>query len=94
MTSEIHPVVGNWYQGADEQAFEVVAVDEDDETIGIQFADGAVEELDMDTWFSMELNVTTPPDDLGGLFDGLDDEELESTSYEDDQWSDFLDDMD
>ena len=45
------PDIGNWYRrtGGGE-LFEVVAVDEDDGTLEIQYFDGTVEEMDIEDW--------------------------------------------
>ena len=41
----MQPVVGQWYRGVTNELFEVVAVDEGDETIEIQYFDGSVTEI-------------------------------------------------
>jgi hypothetical protein len=46
----IRATVGQWYRGATNDAFEVVAIDDDDGTIEIQYFDGTVEELDFEDW--------------------------------------------
>ncbi|HUX73559.1 MAG TPA: DUF6763 family protein [Steroidobacteraceae bacterium] len=48
--SLIKPVVGQWYRGATDDLFEVVAIDEEDETIEVQYFDGSVTEMDFDAW--------------------------------------------
>jgi hypothetical protein len=45
-----HPGIGDWYRLNGGQLFEVVAVDDDDGTIEIQYFDGAVEEMDVEDW--------------------------------------------
>jgi len=44
------PSVGDWYRLNGGEPFEVVAVDDDDSTIEVQYADGSVEELDLEDW--------------------------------------------
>jgi hypothetical protein len=96
MSKEIYPVVGRWYKESDGQTFEVVAVDDDDETVEVQYADGAVEEFDMESWNSMELTALNAPEHLGGMFDELEYEEDGGRGVFDSQerWSDYLDDFD
>jgi hypothetical protein len=48
--SFIKPVVGQWYRGATDELFEVVAIDDQDQTIEIQFFDGSVTEIDFEAW--------------------------------------------
>ncbi len=45
-----HPGIGEWYRLNGGELFEVVAVDEDDGTIELQYFDGTVEEMDVDDW--------------------------------------------
>ena len=45
-----HPGIGDWYRLNGAQLFEVVAVDDDDGTIEIQYFDGTVEEMDVEDW--------------------------------------------
>ena len=52
MATEIDPVVGNWYRDEEsDRTFEVVALDEDEGTVVIQFFEAEVEELDIDSWW-------------------------------------------
>jgi hypothetical protein len=75
--SEIDPIVGNWYRNlADQSRFEVVAMDEASQNVEIQYFEGEVEELDMDTWDELSLDFIEPPDDWSGPFDDLEPDEL------------------
>jgi hypothetical protein len=44
----IRPIVGQWYRGGTNELFEVVAIDDQDQTIEIQYFDGTVTEVDFD----------------------------------------------
>ena len=44
------PTIGNWYRIQGSDSFEVVAYDEDDGTIELQYFDGTVEEMDIQDW--------------------------------------------
>ena len=44
------PTIGNWYRIQGSDSFEVVAFDEDDATIELQYFDGTVEEMDLEDW--------------------------------------------
>jgi hypothetical protein len=62
--AQIKPVVGNWYQDSEQGSiFEVVALDEEDQTVEIQHLDGEVAEYDLDTWREMPLAGIAPPED-------------------------------
>lgn len=55
MPMEEEPVVGAIYEDQDGQAFEILAFDEDEGSIEIQYADGSVDEIDLDAWYEMDL---------------------------------------
>jgi Family of unknown function (DUF6763) len=63
------PVVGRWYRRSNGQLFEVVAVDEDDETIELQFFDGTIDEVDQDTWAKLLIERVAAPEDWSGSVD-------------------------
>ena len=63
MASQV-PVVGGWYQdAAEDQVFEVVAVDERAGAVEIQYLEGEVSEIDFETWQQMILLPAEPPED-------------------------------
>ena len=68
----IEPIVGDWYSSHGER-FEVVAVDEDERTIEVQYADGTLAEIDVDDWVlraqAGALSATEQPEDLSGAID-------------------------
>lgn len=47
-----NPGVGGWYRLNGGAPFEVVALDDEDGTIEVQYTDGTLEELDRDEWKS------------------------------------------
>jgi len=67
------PIVGQWYRGVTNELFEVVAVDEGDETIEIQYFDGTVTEMDFDGWnqqlLDRMLDAADAPEDWSGAID-------------------------
>lgn len=73
--AEITPIIGNWYRHENGDIFEVVALDEKDDTVEIQYYDGTIEELDIDAWEQLEIEESEPPDDWTGSLDA-DDEDL------------------
>lgn len=70
MESELlSPVVGEWYADPQGITFEVVAVDDEDSAIEVQYFDGTLEELDADAWKDMQLKSVEPPEDWSGSLD-------------------------
>ncbi len=77
------PVVGDWYRFTAGDTFEVVALDEDEATIEIQYFDGTIEELDFDEWReradAREIETAAEPEDWSGSIDvDPDDDSVES----------------
>jgi hypothetical protein len=68
-----HPGIGDWYRLNGGQLFEVVAVDDDDGTIEIQYFDGTVEEMDVEDWESQwdegGVEAAQAPEDWSGSVD-------------------------
>lgn len=70
MITENDPIIGYWYQHLDKgQHFLVVAFDEDEELVEIQHFDGSIEEIDLDTWYEMELAPAGDPENWAGAMD-------------------------
>lgn len=77
--AEYEPIVNQWYRQLDKGfQFQVVAVDEEENTVEIQHFDGDLEEFDFDTWEEMELELIEPPEDWTG---GMDDIERDDLGY-------------
>ena len=68
-----HPGIGDWYRLNRGALFEVVALDDDDGTIEIQYFDGTVEEMDIEDWESQwddgALESAEAPEDWTGSVD-------------------------
>lgn len=70
MTTEIDPIVDNWYYHLDKgQRFYVVAVDEDSGIVEIQYFDGDVEEISLDDWYDMDIELGDEPENWSGAMD-------------------------
>lgn len=63
------PVVGKWFRRPNGTLFEVVAVDEDDGTIAIQFFDGTIDEVELEAWPGLLLIEVSAPEDWSGSVD-------------------------
>jgi len=73
------PSVGSWYRLAGGETFEIVAIDEEEGTIEVQYFDGTLEEMDLEDWELQSeergLAPTDPPEDWSGSVDVEPDEE-------------------
>src|ERR1700686_436086 len=67
------PDIGGWYRVRGGELLEVVAIDEDDGTIEVQYFDGTVEELDLADWQAQrtkgEIEDAEAPEDWRGSVD-------------------------
>jgi hypothetical protein len=90
VSREYEPVVGQWYENIDEdETFRVISVNEDAELVEVEYEDGEVEELDLDTWAEFNLEKCAQPEGwVGDAITAADDEE------EDEEWDDEDDDED
>lgn len=58
------PIIGAWYRDQEqEQIFEVVALDEEQGTIEVQYLDGAISEFELEVWPQLSLRPAAPPED-------------------------------
>jgi len=77
MVRTIRPEPGEWYRDRQNgNAFQVVGFDEEEGSIDVQFADGAVEELLMEDWDAMTLARCEQPEDWAAPFDDIESDEL------------------
>ena len=75
--SDVDPIIGNWYRNQETgNDFEVVALDEDAQTIEIQYFDGELEELDLDAWYELAIESIEEPEDWSGPFDEMESDDL------------------
>jgi len=99
------PVKGQWFEDLEEnEIFQVVSVDPDAELVEIQYENGDVEEIDLDTWHELDLERASEPEGWASDDDededvDLDDEDEDEDEDdwdedEDDDWDEDDDDMD
>ena len=103
MAREYEPVVGQWYEDVDEnESFRVLSVDEDAELIEIEYLDGEVEEIDLETWHELDLDKTAEPEgwaasheaDKTGKKEEDDDDDLDDDTWDEDEDDEDEDDDD
>jgi hypothetical protein len=101
---EYEPVVGQWYENVDDnESFRVLSVDEDAELVEIEYLDGDIEEMDLETWQELDLEMTDTPEGWSGEEVGEDEDEDddwdedededEDNDEDDDDWDDEVDDQ-
>ena len=92
MARDYDPVQGQWYEDLEEnEVFRVLSVDPDEEIIEVQYENGDIEEIDLDSWHELDLERAEEPE--GWASDDDEDEEEEDDEDEDD-WDEDEDDDD
>jgi hypothetical protein len=96
--SDVDPIIGNWYRNQETgNDFEVVAIDEDAQTIEIQYFDGELEELDLDAWYDLAIESIEAPEDWSGPYDEMESDDLgyeEEEKEEEEEEEEFSDEDD
>jgi hypothetical protein len=94
LSRDYEPQKGQWYEDLDrEDSFRVLDVDPDDATVRIQWLDGETQDLDVDQWHELDLELATEPE---GWVDETaeDDEDEDDWDEEEDEEEDDWDDDD
>ncbi|MBU6378029.1 MAG: hypothetical protein KJS95_05795 [Gammaproteobacteria bacterium] len=99
MSRDNEPVKGQWYENAeDDETFRVLSVDEDSELVEIEYLDGDIEELDLEEWRELDLELIEEPEGWSDEDEDEDwdeeDEEEEEEDDEDDDWDEEDEDLD
>ncbi len=95
MSRDFEPVAGQWYENLEEEeSFRVLSVDEDSELVEIEYLDGDVEEIDLETWHEMDLERTEEPEGWAASAKQEEDEEEEEEEEEDEEDEDWDEDDD
>jgi hypothetical protein len=93
VSRDYEPVPGQWYENLEEEeSFRVLSVDEDSETLEIEYLDGDIEEIDLETWHEMDLERIEEPEGWSESDD--DDEPEDDEDWEEDEEEEEDDDED
>jgi hypothetical protein len=91
VSRDYEPAKGQWYQNVEEdETFRVLSVDEDAELVEIEYLDGDIEEMDIDSWHEMDLEKIEEPEGWADKDDEEDEDEEEDLDEDedDDDWDD------
>lgn len=95
MSRDYEPAPGQWYENLeDEESFRVLTVDEDSELVEIEYLDGEIEEIDLETWHEMDLEQTEEPEGWAESDEDEDEDEDEEEEDDEDEDDDFDEDED
>ena len=69
MTTVTDPVIDQWYKDVENSlAFKVVAIEESDDSIEVQYLNGDIGEYDNDTWYNSTFDFIEAPEDWSAPF--------------------------
>jgi hypothetical protein len=90
VSRDYEPVPSQWYENVEEEeSFRVLSVDEDSELIEIEYLDGDIEEIDLETWHEMDLERIEEPEGWSESDDeDADEDEDEEDDEDEDDWDD------
>lgn len=98
VSRDFEPTPGQWYENVEEEeTFRVLTVDEDSELIELEYLDGEIEEIDVETWHEMDLEKVSEPEGWADRDDDDDDDDEDDDDDDeddDDDWDDDDDDDD
>ncbi len=77
MTTVTDPVIEQWYKDVENNlTFKVVAIEESDDTIEVQYHNGDIGEYDNDSWYNSTFDFIEDPEDWSAPFDDLESDDL------------------
>jgi len=103
VSRDFDPEPGKWYEDLDrDEIFKVVSVDPDEFQVRIQWLDREYQDLDLDAWNELDLELAEEPegwvdeaaDDDDEDDDDLDDDDWDEEDEDDDDWDDEDEDYD
>lgn len=89
MTTITDPVIGRWYKDVENDlTFTVVAIEEDNDFIEVQYLNGDIGEYDNESWYNSTFDYVEAPEDWSAPYDDLETDDL---GYSDPDLHDNLD---
>jgi hypothetical protein len=85
---EEEPIVGAAYEDAEGRRFTVLSFDEDEAMIEVEYEDGAVEGMDLDAWYELDVHQVESDDE------DAEDDYTDEAPEEDDDLDEDEDDLD
>ena len=90
MPNELDPIIDQWYAHLDKgQRFFVVAINEEEKTVDIQHFDGEIQELSMNEWRNLQIELSVEPENWTGALDIAEQDDLGTgvTDTRPDDWT-------
>ncbi len=90
MPNELDPRIDQWYAHFDKgQLFYVTAIDEQQNAVEVQHFDGDLEELSLDEWRDLHIELSVEPENWAGALDIAEEDDLGTgvTDTRPDDWT-------
>ena len=90
MPNELDPQIDQWYAHLDKgQRFYVVAINEEENTVDLQHFDGDIEEISLEEWHDLDIELSKEPENWTGALDIAEQDDLGTgvTDTEPDDWA-------
>ena len=77
MATVADPIIGSWYKDVENKLmFKVVAIEESDDSIEVQYYNGDIGEYDRDSWYNSTFDYIEDPEDWSAPFDDIETDDL------------------
>lgn len=71
------PIIGRWYKDVENNVtFKVVATEDNDDMIEVQYMDGDIGEYDRDSWYNATFDYIEPPEDWSAAYGDVEKDDL------------------
>lgn len=77
MTTLTDPVISQWYKDVENDLlFKIVAIEESDDTIEVQYHNGDIGEYDSDSWYNSTFDFVEAPEDWSAPYGNIEADDL------------------
>ena len=77
MTTITDPIIGSWYKDVENDLmFRVVAIEESEDTIEVQYFGGEIGEYDKESWYASTFDFIEAPEDWSAPFDDIEADDM------------------
>lgn len=77
MTTITDPVIGSWYKDVENDiSFKVVAIEDNGDSIEVQYVDGEISEYDRDSWYNSTFDCIEAPEDWSAPYGDIEADDL------------------
>ena len=93
MTTITDPIIGSWYKDVENNLiFKVVAIEENGDSIEVQYHGGDISEFDRESWYASTIDYIEAPEDWSAPYGDIEQDDLGYTDP--DTHNANMDDMD